>query len=412
MNPVSGIGGKESTVARRRMLFLFPTRFHIFDQLNTPAFEFEDFTIYSIYPRAYFRSGRFAALRSRNRTLWLALGVRGLLFFASRMRARPATLRRLRRWYMNIAGAEFSWRTRKVRPALVIASAGYLGDRLERLRKAGHLVVTNHGSLYEPWVRAQMTALAFTERDQTANWADASLIGRMEYEFEWADSIILCSPTARDSFPERFRTQINIVPLGADLEFSAPMKPGRASGQGITFLHVSNLSFSKNVAGVLEAFDRIRRPGDRLIIVGPSPRDGALRRRLENPSPGVEWRGRQTRAGVQSAMAEADIFVHPSYADGWGMVITEALAAGLPIIASPHTGAASYHAAENPESITLVDPVDTAAIATAMREMAERLAKTPSLRPRPPISWDESARKLLDTLEPMRGVAPDTGAPD
>lgn len=398
---------RQGTTEQRRLVFFYPTRFHLFDQLDTQAFSNEEFKIYSIYPPRYFRVGRFEALAPRNHTLWGALGLRGFMALAAHLRAPAAIIRLLRGWYLRTAAAEFSWRTRNTPPAVVVASAGYLGDRLDLLRRAGHRVVSNHGSLYEPWVHAQMAALGEAARDQTANWAHAELVARMDREFETADSILLCSPTARDSFPERFRARVRVVPLGAPQWGETAALPTR----GTVYLHVSNLSFSKNCTAIVDAFDRIRCPGDQLVLVGPLPQDPVLRRRLDAPSSGVEWRGRQDRAGVAAAMAEADIFVHPSFADGWGMVITEALATGLPVIASPQTGAASYYAPSNPKTVTLVDPTDTGAIAMAMREMSKRLAETPELMPQPPMSWNDSAEVLRDALEPLRDAAPTPDAP-
>lgn len=389
---------KENVEIARRMLFFYPTRFHIFDQLDTPVFENVEFEIYSVYPQRFFREGRFKGLRRRNHTLWGALGLRCIIALGSRLRVSPSIMRFLRSWYFKVASAEFAWRTRSKAPALIVGSSGYLGHWLNRMCKRGHRVIVNHGSLYEPWVRAQMTSLGNATNDQTANWSHSALISRMDREFESAEKIIVCSPTARESFPQKIRERVLVVPLGA------PLLQHRRGlrGEGANFLHVSNLSFSKNCISVLDAFEKIRTPKDRLILVGPAPKDAALRRRLENTPSGVEWRGRQNRIGVSDAMAEADILVHPSFADGWGMVITEALGSGLCIIASPQTGAATYYAPLNPRTITLVDPTNVNDIARSMREMAERLSQSPDLVPYPPMSWDESAKKLLEALEPLR----------
>jgi glycosyltransferase involved in cell wall biosynthesis len=110
-------------------------------------------------------------------------------------------------------------------------------------------------------------------------------------------------------------------------------------------------------------------------------------------------------------MADADIFVHPSHADGWGMVITEALAAGLPIIASPETGAASYYAPLNPRTIMLVDSTDTDKIADAMSKMAERILWEHEMVPHTPMSWEDSGHELIRALASMQGLEPSFADP-
>lgn len=395
----------------RPLVFFYPTRFHIFDQLNTASFAKDDFELYTIYPPRYFRAGRFASLAARNRTLWFGLTMQGLLRFARKMQGGSKVARLIRSWYIRVTSAEFVWRLRAMRPSLVITSAGYLGANVERLQGAGHLVCTIHGSLYEPWVRERMSSLFGASREDGANWAHTELIMRMEREFEMADRVIVCSPTARESFPEKFQDRITVVPLGAPSPLEAKRSAPLYHPTGTTYLHISNLSFGKNVTGVLNAFAQIRRPQDRLIIGGPAPHDRALLRRLADPEPGVQWLGRLDRVGVAQAMAKADIFVHPSFADGWGMVITEALAAGLPIIASSDTGAASYYAPLNPKEIILVDPTSIDEISDAMSKMSERITSERELVPQSPMSWEASSLQLLKALSPLRAMAPSVSDP-
>jgi glycosyltransferase involved in cell wall biosynthesis len=54
----------------------------------------------------------------------------------------------------------------------------------------------------------------------------------------------------------------------------------------------------------------------------------------------VRYAGFQAPDALPKFFAQADVFVLPSRHDGWGVVVNQALGAGLPIIASDHAGAA------------------------------------------------------------------------
>ena len=380
---------------------LFPTRFHIFDQLV--ALSSLEIEIYSIYPAYYFRRGPYRALEAQNHTLWLGLALRGLMLLAAKMGLRGAPIRLLRSLYISGCGLEFYLRTRNAPLGTIMSSAGYLGSLAAKFQRRGHRVVINHGSLYEADVRDRLRNLLGTAKGEVNNWSNPDLIARMDMEFETVDLIIVCSPIALGGFPRMLQSKIVVVPLGVSEAFAAASYNTSAcvAENGTTFLHISNLSFGKNVANVIDAFLAICGPDDRMIIGGPAPQDPALRERLT--APGVQWLGRLDRAGVAKALAAADIFVHPSFADGWAMAVTEALAAGLPVVASPFVGSASYYAAMKGggTSVLLPDPTDIAAIAAAMAQLRQTLKDDPNFVPIVPMTWDESAVLLMQALAPL-----------
>lgn len=381
----------------------FPTRFHIFDQLATSVFETEiisgQIEIYTIYPKRYLRMGRFAKLVPSVRTLWLGLALYGLLRLASRLGLQGQPLQRLREIYIRGCALEFTLRMRMKVEGVVLATAGYLGSRVGVLQRAGHRVVINHGSLYEPYARQRMQFLPIAIEDASANWTNLKLITRMDTEFDLADAVIVCSPTARNSFPESIQPKISIVVLGARPKSIKKKKYTRQ--EKFTFIHVSNLTAQKNIAGILDAFKMIRGETDQLIVVGPLPTDPTTRARLQNPEPGVAWLGQLDRSSVDDELEAAHIFVHPSFSDGWAMAVTEALAAGLPVVSSADTGSASFYAAYSARgsaSVLLADPYEVSEIAHAMTKLRDSRVGDPNFAIVEPISWLHSAELLRDAL--------------
>lgn len=73
-------------------------------------------------------------------------------------------------------------------------------------------------------------------------------------------------------------------------------------------------------------------PGVHLVIVGDGPDDERLRALLDGPS--VTFTGTLSDEALAQAYAGADVFVFPSITDTLGLVILEALAAGIPVVAA------------------------------------------------------------------------------
>ncbi len=109
------------------------------------------------------------------------------------------------------------------------------------------------------------------------------------------------------------------------------------------FLHIGNLTRGKRIDLLLRAFARVvrERPDARLTLVGDGPEQPALEALCREL--GIEGRvafeGFRQRSEVPGYLARALCFVFPSEYDIWGLVLAEAMAAGLPCLASVHAGA-------------------------------------------------------------------------
>jgi 1,2-diacylglycerol 3-alpha-glucosyltransferase len=110
------------------------------------------------------------------------------------------------------------------------------------------------------------------------------------------------------------------------------------------FLYVGRLAAEKNLELLIHSFAKARARGSRssLVLVG----DGPLRSRLESRvqeaglQPWVRFAGLRSTAEILPYYAFAHAFVLPSRREPWGLVVNEALAAGLPVIVSNRCGCA------------------------------------------------------------------------
>jgi glycosyltransferase involved in cell wall biosynthesis len=96
----------------------------------------------------------------------------------------------------------------------------------------------------------------------------------------------------------------------------------------------------KGVHYLIEGFRRAALTGARLILAGPV--DPAFRSVLGRYPGLFEAVGSVPRSQVQERYLDADVFVMPSLADSYGLVVSEAMSAGLPVIVSENTGMADF----------------------------------------------------------------------
>jgi glycosyltransferase involved in cell wall biosynthesis len=136
-----------------------------------------------------------------------------------------------------------------------------------------------------------------------------------------------------------FQPQVRIRRMNPFLDISFETREQR---DGVRFLYCGQLIHRKGVDLLIDAFCESARvfPRIELTLVG----DGPLRADLKQRIPAdirsrVDFAGFHPVAELPRFFAEADVFVLPSRHDGWGVVVNQAVAAGLPVICSDAVGA-------------------------------------------------------------------------
>lgn len=134
---------------------------------------------------------------------------------------------------------------------------------------------------------------------------------------------------------------------------------------------------------------------------------GALAHPVPHRDPRIHFAGPRTGRDLDEAYGQADLFVLPSRAETYGMVVTEALARGLPVITTAVGGLPEALGTAPDGSLpgVLIPPDDPAALAGALRTWLtdpatrERLrAHARARRERLP-AWSDTARHLAAVLD-------------
>lgn len=183
---------------------------------------------------------------------------------------------------------------------------------------------------------------------------------------------IVCPVSAalRDAIrPLAPAARFEIVPNIVD---TAVFTPGDAPSvrREPQLLFVGLLDEVKDVAGLLRAFATVREhhPGARLDVVGDGPRRAAYEALTAELGldDAVRFHGRLPRTAIAPLMRAADALLLPSVTETFGIVVIEALACGLPVVA---TRVGALPELVDADAGVLVDPGDPQALAAGIESL-------------------------------------------
>jgi glycosyltransferase involved in cell wall biosynthesis len=313
-------------------------RFHAFDLARALRGLGHDVALFSNYPA--WAVERFGVRRDDYTGLGMHGGVERLLARcgASAMRNTEASRHR---WFGRWAARALEGRSWDV----VHCWSGASEEALASTRLRARCRVLMRGSAH---ILEQAGLLADEERrvgvalDRPSDW----MIARELREYERADRILVLSEFARASFERHGigADRVSVLPLGVEATHFRPSPTeteGRiarvASGAPLTVLYVGALSAQKGLHDLVDTARRCEHLPIRFVLAGARlPEAGAL---LSARRANIVELGARDQRDLAAVYAQADLFMFPTLQDGFGMVLTQAAAAGLVILATPHCAA-------------------------------------------------------------------------
>ncbi len=192
---------------------------------------------------------------------------------------------------------------------------------------------------------------------------------------------------------------------GVDAELFHPgrrsqaMRAALGMGSRFTFVYVGRLAPEKRAEQIVHAFrlasESLPRGVIHLIMAGTGPREAALRAAAP---PGVTFLGfLDRRSRLPDLYANCDAFVFASVTETLGLVVLEAMASGLPVVAAPEGGVRD-HLRDGRNGLAY-PPGDVGAMAGAMVKLAEdwglaqRLARG-ARRTAEALTWERELDRL------------------
>ena len=214
---------------------------------------------------------------------------------------------------------------------------------------------------------------------------------RTRAKFRWlvpraarsAERVICVSAFTREDVCGRYGVdpaRVAVVPNAPSLPVGTASPP-----EGDYLLGVGDLRAKKNWRRLVRAWRALRREGlpHRLVIAGEDAGEAAALRELAGPEP-LELPGYVDDVRLDALMRGAACLVHPSLYEGFGIVVVEALARGVPVAAARGTALPEAGG----DAAVYFDAVDEDAIAGAVREALDRPVD-PAWAAR--FTWERSA---------------------
>lgn len=311
------------------------SRFHIFDQARELSRAGLLHQLITDYPPA--RAADFGIPPERVRSLLLT----GAVNYAVR-KAHRHVPDSLGDRAMRALHAHFSRRLARVLPedmGYFIGLSSFCREALAACRASGVRCAVDHGSVHQ----AEDARLVREEADRwgvpcppdlSPDW----VIAKEDEEFSLADDVFAVSTVARDSLIRQGipADKIFVNPLGVDVSAFAPAP--RRNGQ-FRVLQVGMISLRKGVLDTFEAFRRAAIPEAELWFVGVQSEPGLRSIVTGGGVPGVSFMPPVPQSDLPGIYTEASAFVLASLADGFGMVVPQAMACGVPVIVTENVGA-------------------------------------------------------------------------
>lgn len=233
--------------------------------------------------------------------------------------------------------------------ASTVLGVGGLGATMDRLRRDGFTPDVIHAHTLGAGAAALVLGRACGVPVVVSEHWTAFPLGTLSawerrltrFVFERADLVCPVSEQLRAALVGYApRACFRVVGNPVDTTLFTPPLDGRLLGEGpARLLAVGLLRENKGMARLLDALARRASAGGRPVVldlVGDGPAAAELERQaralqLEDT---VRFRGLLARADVARLMGEADLFVLPSLVETFGVALVEALAAGLPVVAT------------------------------------------------------------------------------
>ena len=337
------------------------TRFHMFDLAHQLVRLKQNVRLYTGYPKWKIDSGLRALSTTHPIPTLVQFGLRRLGFQDKRTRIADFVVTDFGHWLDRVLA--------KSDVLDAISGCGLEGGR--RIQQEGGIWVCNRGSSH---ILFQKTIL----EEEHARWG-APLpffsqrgVERELTEYHEADAIAVPSEFAKRTFIEQgiHPEKIFKVPYGVDLSLFKP-KPKQNSKFRVLF--VGRFSIQKGIGYLFEAMKPlVEARHAELWLIGKS--DPAANKILARYRDIFTDKGSHPRKHLADLYSQGSVLVLPSVQEGLALVQAQAMACGVPVIATHNTGAEDLF--EDGKEGFIVPPRD----AIAIRERIERLICNPELQ--------------------------------
>lgn len=194
--------------------------------------------------------------------------------------------------------------------------------------------------------------------------------------------------------------KLNVIPLGVDREkFGKDTLNLQKPFPSKYILYVGNLALHKNIDSLLKALDLLPKELH-LVLVGKETKWKGWQAEFEKRKSRITIFGRVDDETLTALYQNAELLIHPSYYEGFGLTPLEAMSAGCPVVVSK--------AASLPEvcgdAVVYIDPLDVKSIADGILSVWDQPECQRNLRRKGKervelFHWDATAKKHIEVID-------------
>lgn len=250
------------------------------------------------------------------------------------------------------------------------------------------------------------------------DWAEThpEIVAQELREYELAERVAVPSLFVKRSFLSQGFPEKRLVhnPLGTNLK---SFSPGVKQDDVFRVIYAGSLSVRKGIHYLVRAFMEANIPNSELCLVGGATAETP--HLLAGADERVKCIGNVPQARLVNYYRDSSVFVLPSLEDGFGTVLAQALACGLPLICTTNTGGEDLLRMSGAEPVKLdagieeypsgyLMPVrDSQAIATCLKMLAQDRSlllskqETALLLRASGLDWNSYAKRAMESYESL-----------
>lgn len=256
----------------------------------------------------------------------------------------------------------------------------------------------------------------FSEKGALANFVKGIVYRLKLKNIRKADAILVNSDNTKKDvirFTGVASDKIHRVYLGVDGEFRT-QRPVSRGERGNYILFVGGVEVNKNVPRLLEAFKNVKCQMSNVKLIMPGGQfvnedkieTKMIRAKVKDLGLGdcVEFPGFVLQKDLIELYRKALVFVYPSYYEGFGFPVLEAMASGTPVVSSNASSLPEVGGPPEVDSVIYVDPFDVESIVEGIKkvlnfdELSYQRMIEKGLKQSAKFSWQKCARETLEVL--------------
>jgi len=200
---------------------------------------------------------------------------------------------------------------------------------------------------------------------------------------------------------------VKVIPNGVDLERYSPREEGNyAASPAVRFLFVGRASPEKNLSEAFAGLKDCPSPDWSFSVIGDGPQLPRWKKEAEELGLGarVEFSGWKPKEDMPRIYKDCDVFIFPSTSEGMPNAVLEAMASGLPIVATRIRG--NEDLVEHEVSGFLYEPGDRNALVSSLTrlvnngDLRRRMGQAARCRAEM-FSWKRTAEEYFKLLHQL-----------